>query len=40
MDFRDLDKEMEGGMDLYFLPPRLVVLIDSIVENANFITLE
>jgi hypothetical protein len=31
---------MEGGMDLCSSPPRSVVSIDSIAENADFITLE
>jgi hypothetical protein len=40
MDFEDSDEEMEGGMDLCSSPPRSVVSIDSIAENADFITLE
>jgi hypothetical protein len=40
VDFEDSDEEMEGGMDLCSSPPRSVVSIDSIAENADFITLE
>ena len=41
-DIEDTDEEMEGGseMDLCSSPPRLVVSIDSIAENADFIALE
>jgi hypothetical protein len=39
-DIEDTDEEMEGGMDLCSSPPRSVVSIDSIAENANFIALE